>query len=97
MTTTTSNTETVNPVTPADVEAAIVRRLNRILYHTPQRRTINTHLATLDAVIAEVERVLTKDLPDLMEETRLHAVRVVELETERRTVRAYFGVSEATA
>lgn len=51
MTTTTSNTETVNPVTPAD----------------------------------------------LMEETRLHAVRVVELETERRTVRAYFGVSEATA
>lgn len=78
---------------PADVEAAVIKRLNAILYRTPQYHHFNWQTTSLDEALRLVEEIMTVQFQIVLVDAAKAQDRVVELERERQTVREFFGVT----
>lgn len=85
-------------ITQADLdkrEIYIKNQMRDILYHTPQYFVIsNTRPDSVDEGLATIKQILTSDYSAVLQKLSTAEHRILELERERRTVRAFFGVVE---
>lgn len=80
--------------TPPSESADPLTRLKRILWNTPQARFFNANPQDLTEALDTVERIMTEDYPAIVRDGQSLVERVHALESERATVRAFFGVTE---